>query len=99
MFAFELCERLGCADPDWLLDSIDWPTFIEWRARYELQPWGEERADLRQMVLIHYLLSPYSSGDQTPPEPLYPYFANSDLDLKAAATFIADHLRKYPDLV
>ncbi|MCL2640617.1 MAG: DUF4035 domain-containing protein [Phycisphaerales bacterium] len=28
-----------------------------WRAAYEIEPWGEERADIRTAILLHALVS------------------------------------------
>jgi len=67
-----------------------------------MQPWGERRADLRQLVLLSYLLAPFQ-GDAAPdlPELVWPYGLEGgpELDLDATGEALAEHFaRCYSDL-
>lgn len=39
--------QLGYIDVDKMLQEISADKFVEWMAFYELDPWGDQRADLR----------------------------------------------------
>ncbi len=55
-------------------EVLSWDDFVLWRARYELQPWGELRGDMRQSVLLSYLLRPHlKRAPGRPPSVMYPY--------------------------
>lgn len=41
---------LGRADVDGLLEEITWEQFCGWVAYAEMEPWGEQRADLRMGI-------------------------------------------------
>lgn len=47
----------------------------DWEAKFDRDPWGESRADLRQTVLLRMLaLLAYPSDDEVAwPSPFYPY--------------------------
>ena len=42
---------LGVADVSGLLDSLPNRAILEWIAYYELEPWGEARADTRTAII------------------------------------------------
>lgn len=48
MFWYRLTLALGHKSVSEAKDSIDSNEFAHWLAYYKLEPWGEERADLRQ---------------------------------------------------
>jgi len=48
---FRLALALGRADPDALLAELPQRTLLEWIAYYELEPWGEDRADVRAAIV------------------------------------------------
>lgn len=52
----------------------------DWRTFWELDPWGEYRADLRSGSLWHPMLAPYlpKDADRAKVSPLYPYFDDDD---------------------
>lgn len=43
-----------------MLDRIDSRELSEWMAFYKLEPFGEDRADLRMAILAQVCASPYS---------------------------------------
>ncbi len=74
-----LCLVLGCSGVDELWRVLTWREWIEWQDFYELEPWGELRADLRQVALAVTLLGAFA-GSCNLPEPTYPYFGRDDFD-------------------
>ena len=49
--------------------------FQDWRKFYDAEPWGEQREDLRQAVLLRYLLKPYEKHTtEKLPDIMWPYF-------------------------
>jgi hypothetical protein len=100
--AFALCERLGFPHPRYLLPLLTPQDLIDWQARWELQPWGELRQDLRNAVTIAYLLAPYQDATaDAPPEILWPYFRDNEpaVDFDATADALSEHLERcYADL-
>ena len=78
---------LGCTVSE-LPGRVSWDEWICWRAWYLLQPWGEERQDLRSAVAISYQLAPYLPRESELPTLTYPYTEDEPIDpeqLKAAA--------------
>lgn len=49
-FAFRLALALGCTVRE-LLQRIDSEELTLWHAYYNLEPWGEERADIRAAIV------------------------------------------------
>jgi hypothetical protein len=43
--------------------------FAEWMAYYALEPWGEERADLRAGIVAAAAIAPWTKKGSTPPRP------------------------------
>ena len=82
-FAFSLCELLGVAHPDYLLQPagpLSWDMFRDWAARYAVEPGGEIRRDARAQANTYMMLAPHmegrSEGDY--PSPWWPYFGGAD---------------------
>lgn len=50
-FSFRLALALGWPDPDVMLASMPYSLYLEWMQYYELEPFGEERADLRAGII------------------------------------------------
>lgn len=59
-----------CPHPRQLLARLTYEEFRDWCEYYELNPWGETRADLRQRVLIDAIGSQWAKD----PEPLWPFY-------------------------
>ena len=74
---------------DELLRSISWDEWIRWQAYYEIEPWGEERADGRLAVEIAYLLTPYLPTGTELPDLAWPYFGE-DAEAPDPATVEAE---------
>lgn len=93
--AFELCLALGVPHPDHLFQMLTWDQFQDWLVYYDQAPFGEHRADLRQAVLINYMLPTEDGSDL--PNVIYPYFNSGDdeIDFEAHAARIQDHKRKH----
>lgn len=58
-----------------MLDTLTWEQFSEWIAYYELEPWGEGRADERNEVFSRRLVARIfgQSEGETLPNAMYPY--------------------------
>ena len=63
-FCFSLCRALGFPHPKYLLPLLELEDLYEWMAYYERQPWGEERQDLRNAVLIDAVLRPWRAYER-----------------------------------
>lgn len=89
---------MGFPHPRYLLPLLSLEDLVDWQARYELQPWGEVRADLRNVVLMSYVLAPFQSATAPdPPNVVWPYHDAEDaaaLDLDATADALTDHLQR-----
>lgn len=57
MFASILAREFKEPDIDKLLDSLSWSQFVEWKAIYRLDPFGEKRADYRAAVVAFTVAS------------------------------------------
>jgi hypothetical protein len=55
LFAFRLALALGYPHPDYLLRMLSSTQFNEWLAYAALEPFGEERADLRAGIVASTL--------------------------------------------
>lgn len=51
-FAYRLALRLGCVNVDAMLAQITWRQFLEWNAYAALEPFDEEREDLRNAYVV-----------------------------------------------
>lgn len=49
-FQFRLCQVLGYPHPDYLLEELSSPQYAEWLAFAQLEPIGDERADIRSAM-------------------------------------------------
>ncbi len=54
-FALRLAKELGIPNVDGMLKRISGNDLVEWMAYAKLEPFGEERADLRMAVLGSFL--------------------------------------------
>ena len=50
-FAFRLALALGIPNPDALLAHLPYQVFRDWIQYFQLEPFGEERADLRAGII------------------------------------------------
>jgi hypothetical protein len=50
MFLFRLALQLGYPHPDFLLQQLDSRQLSDWLAFYAIEPFGDERADLRMAI-------------------------------------------------
>lgn len=57
---------MGRLDPDAILRELPARLWQEWQAFYGIDPWGEERADLRAGIIASAAISPYCKKGQTP---------------------------------
>ena len=83
----ELPERLG------------WDEWIRWLAWWELEPWGEARADLRQAVALSYTLAPYLRRDTELPALTWPYWDQDgeELDVEALRALAAAEAKRWAE--
>ncbi|KKK76497.1 hypothetical protein LCGC14_2863030, partial [marine sediment metagenome] len=51
-FAFRLARELGIWNVNGMLRAMSASTFRWWQASYDLDPWGDERADLRAASIV-----------------------------------------------
>jgi hypothetical protein len=47
----------GIIDPEWFYNTIPARILNEWEAYHQIDPWGEERADLRNGVLASTMVN------------------------------------------
>lgn len=63
---------LGCTVRE-LGHRLSYHEYVHWRAFYGLDPWGEQRADMRAAQLTAAVLAPHSKGRPRPKDfLLYP---------------------------
>ena len=70
MFAFRLALALGQPHPDYLLGAITSRQFAEWQAFYALDPFGDQRADLRAGIVCATMSNRWRGKNENPKEPL-----------------------------
>jgi hypothetical protein len=81
-----------------LPDRVPWEEWCEWRAWYEIEPWGEYRADLRQAAAVSYQLSPYLPSNTELPGLVWPYWDESDhVDVEAIKAAAAEERAKWDE--
>ena len=75
MFAYRLALELGEADVDGLLERLTWRQLLGWMAYYRLDPWGQERSDLRAGIVASTIANVYR-GKRRPlqPKDFMPHF-------------------------
>ncbi len=57
-----MCRTLGNGrwiHPDEMLDEMGHRQFLDWQRAYRLNPWGEERADMRMARQVWATLQPH----------------------------------------
>ncbi|MCE9553420.1 MAG: hypothetical protein K8T91_08605 [Planctomycetes bacterium] len=60
-FDFRLCLALGVIHPDFLERMLSRRQLAEWRRYAELEPWGEERADVRAAQMAMACVQPWTT--------------------------------------
>lgn len=70
-----MCLALGVEHPDYLLPQLTWEQWLGWRAYYQTEPWGEERADSRAAANSMWTVATQHGGEA--PDLLYPYFRDA----------------------
>jgi len=65
-FLFRLSLALGVPNPDSLLACLPYRIYQEWRRYAELEPFGEERADLRSAILSALVANAWLRGKNRP---------------------------------
>ncbi|WP_345095820.1 hypothetical protein [Bremerella cremea] len=68
---------------------LDTEQICGWRDFYLRNPFGMFREDLRNMVLIHYILGAQGGMSGDPPNPLFPYLDSLDELQQLAEEFFA----------
>ena len=76
MFAFRLALALGYIHPDVMLRQMTARQFAEWIRFAEIDPIGEERADLRMGILASALNNRWRGKNEQPSKPTdyMPYY-------------------------
>lgn len=75
--------------------ELDVAELVDWLAYWDVEPWGEARADERMGVQLYYQLSPWMDSEAAePPSLAYPYFE----DPEEAAAAIAAAREEYQRL-
>jgi len=105
--AFRLAIALGVVHPNRLFETaggdpasavLTWDEFTDWLAYYQVEPWGDERADLRQAVAIAYQNIAWLPDDAELPEIVWPYFPDAEeIDFQAVREAIEEHATKWAD--
>lgn len=74
-FAFRLALALGCPNVDAMLDAMPARMLSEWVAYYGIEPWCEQRADLRMGIICATMANAWSSkGRRMKPMDFMPRF-------------------------
>lgn len=81
MFAMRLALVLGRVDVDGMLDSIDERQFCEWIAYDRIQPFGDERNDLRSGLGFSALCNAW--GGKTKVEHFMPFTDYNETEIDA----------------
>jgi hypothetical protein len=74
--------------------------FRLWQAYFEVEPWGELRADLRQAAGIAYNKAECLPDDAELPNLQFPYWENEQeetIDFAARQQAIEDHTRRWAE--
>ena len=82
------------------MELLDWDQLLDWQEFYDVDPWGDERADLRSTALAVTVLSGFAGGNRMP-EPTYPYFHADEsgaVDLIGTADALEKHLLRMLEL-
>jgi hypothetical protein len=68
LFAFRLALALGCTVRE-LLGRLDSQELSEWMAFYSIDPWGDQRGDLRNAMLLAHVVGMMRKRGTMPPHP------------------------------
>ena len=91
-FTFILCTEMSILHWELLPDEFTWTMFLERWAHYTRYPFGDLRQDLRQSVLISYMLSMMGSTVDCP-DMLYPYHEDEN-SIDDLADFYLSEIKK-----
>lgn len=69
-FQFRLALALGMPVEE-MLDRMTWAEYLEWGEYYGLEPWGEERSDLRSGIVASVIANT-SRDPKRQPKPFEP---------------------------
>lgn len=90
--AFRLCLALGVRSPDRLWDELSWKEWTEWQEFWDLEPWGDQRHDLRQVALLVSIFAAWSGAHHGLPDATYPYFAVGAINQEATGEALTNCL-------
>ena len=62
----QLCKLLKIIDRPTLRARLTHRAYLEWLQLWEIDPWDEERADLRAGIIASAAVSPYAKKGQMP---------------------------------
>ena len=91
----QLCKLLRIPNPSTLKQIITHKDYLAWQELWAIDPWGEDRADLRVAINTCATLAPWSKQGRSPrPAQFMPYTKSkprrqSEEQIKAIATMIA----------
>jgi hypothetical protein len=88
-FAHALALRMGRTVRE-LLDGMDMPEFMRWVAYHELDPFGEERGDLRAALVASVVANVHSTGRTFKPSDFMPRFGQRRRRRRQSPTQIRD---------
>ena len=89
MLAFRLCLALGELHPDILLAKLTHSQWMEWVAYAKLEPFGEDRADLRNAILCD--LTARANGSKSSKIEQYMPFRRKSTDSDILSYFLKHH--------
>lgn len=70
-FAYRLARELGLWDVEGMLSAMTWRQFVGWMRYYSVEPFGEERADLRSAIVASVIANTHRDPKKRP-EPFSP---------------------------
>lgn len=62
--------ELGCLHPDYLFKELTARQLHEWQAFYEIDPFGDQRDDLRTGILCSVMNNRWRAKNETPVKPM-----------------------------
>ena len=71
--AFRIAKELGIVDVDGMLNEIPMRLFLEWVAYFHVEPFGEERDDLRTGILASTMANVMSTKGKSVPMDFMPF--------------------------
>lgn len=60
-----------------LLDRLTYRQWLGWRKYYGEEPWGEDRQDMRSLVLSQFINAPHLPAGYELPNATYPYWEDT----------------------